>query len=106
MIEENKMEDLSATNSESVHLKLTQQYGDQKDDETIADNKNETVTKIKILSYVDKTTRETIIATLEGIGWVALEHFSIHKFSKNLSTSIDSERLEVLKLLYTITRNN
>ena len=85
------------TTTESVHLKLTQQYGDTKeevDDEAF--NKNNT--QIKILSYINKSTKDTIIATIDSIGWSALEHFSIHKFSQNLSTSVDIELIEVCVL--------
>ena len=83
------------TTTESVHLKLTQQYGDTKeiDDEDRLNKNNNT--QIKILSYINKTTKDTIIATIDSIGWSALEHFSIHKFSQNLSTSVDIELIEV-----------
>jgi len=91
----------------SVHLKLTQDYGtgdEQKPSKstngststsTEEQTQQNTTLYASILQYISEPTGEVVVATLQDAGWEMLDHFAIHKLGYNLSITPGYSRREV-----------
>ena len=99
----------SELGGDSVHLKLTKDYGtgDEKSTSSITQEEEEEQTSqqntTSILQYVNENSGEVVVATLQEAGWDMLDHYAVHKLGYNLSITAGYIKREVFQysILYT-----